>query len=181
MHRRRLTARLVLPALLCGVLADAVHVAHAAGIADAPEPPTSPAPPALALSAGYAGVLRDPTGAVFGIEYRFRQSRRGLYTAALVGATSKSRYVNVSLGYTRRLWQGWYGTLSTGPGVYSHDAGGVDLGGPMEFFSRIEVAHALRSGTRLGVVFGHISNAHFAKLNPGNEVLSFTYTVRLGH
>jgi lipid A 3-O-deacylase len=143
-------------------------------------PSDLPAARAVVFSAGYAGVFRDSDGTALGLEYRFRESRRGLHTAALIGWTGDTRYLNLSLGYARSLGPGWYGIVCAGPGIYSHDGADHDLGGPLEFLTRIELARSLGNGRRVGIMLAHISNAHIGWRNPGNEILSLTYALPLG-
>jgi hypothetical protein len=73
----------------------------------------------------------------------------------------------------------WQVTPSIGPGIYS--AGdGIDLGGPVEFRSGIEVSARLGERARLGVSYYHLSNGVLYDLNPGQESLVLVLTVRTG-
>ena len=81
--------------------------------------------------------------------------------------------LDVSLG--RRLVL----TPSFGVGLYA-DGGGKDLGNTIEFRTQIELGYRLDEGARLGVAFGHISNANLSDVNPGTEVVAIYYHMPLG-
>ncbi|MEE8276668.1 MAG: acyloxyacyl hydrolase [Alphaproteobacteria bacterium] len=81
--------------------------------------------------------------------------------------------LDVSLG--RRLVL----TPSFGVGLYG-DGGGKDLGHTIEFRTQIELGYRLDEGARLGVAFGHISNANLSDVNPGTEVVAIYYHMPLG-
>lgn len=61
-------------------------------------------------------------------------------------------------------------------GAY-HDGDGKDLGGVIEFRSAIELAHRFYNKSRLGLQFGHLSNAHIYDSNPGEEFLIVNYLI----
>jgi lipid A 3-O-deacylase len=54
-----------------------------------------------------------------------------------------------------------------------------NLGGTFEFRLSLAVAYAFDNGSRLGVRFGHISNADIHKVNPGENDLMLTYGIPL--
>lgn len=54
---------------------------------------------------------------------------------------------------------------------------GKSLGGPLEFHSTIELNYKLPNTHRIGVAFGHISNASIYKKNPGEEDLVLSYSI----
>lgn len=54
-----------------------------------------------------------------------------------------------------------------------------NLGGTFEFRLSLEAAYAFDSGSRLGVRFGHISNADIHKANPGENDLMLNYGLPL--
>ena len=134
-------------------------------------------PEMLALGMGYSGVFRQRDRPVYSVEYRFRESRKGLHTAVLLGWNSDARYLNFSLGYSRFFGRYWTAMIATGPGVYSRDTDGDDLGSPLEFLSRIEVARVFARQRRLGLRLSHISNAHVSPHNPGNESLALVFAL----
>jgi len=67
-------------------------------------------------------------------------------------------------------------TPSFGAGYYS-DGDGKKLGNNIEFRTTLEISYELDNKNRLGVSFGHISNANIGDKNPGVEILSFSYQV----
>ena len=54
-----------------------------------------------------------------------------------------------------------------------------DLGGAFEFRLSLAAAYAFADGSRLGVRFGHISNADIHRRNPGENDLMLTYGLPL--
>ncbi len=64
-------------------------------------------------------------------------------------------------------------TPSFAPGLY-YKGNGKDLYYPIEFRSQIEIAYRFLNGGRIGVSFGHISNASLGPPNPGVEYLAGT-------
>jgi len=68
---------------------------------------------------------------------------------------------------------------SFGIGGY-HKGDSKDLGGPLEFRSALELAWRFGDSSRLGVQFGHISNASIYDENPGTEFLLLNYSMPTG-
>ncbi len=69
-------------------------------------------------------------------------------------------------------------TPSFAPGYYAHGSG-YDLGHAVEFRSQLEMAYRFDNRSRLGVSFGHMSNAGLGDKNPGTESLMLNYSVPL--
>ena len=67
-------------------------------------------------------------------------------------------------------------TPSFGVGYYD-DGDGKKLGNNIEFRTTFEVSYKLKNQNRIGLSFGHISNANIGDKNPGVEILSFSYQV----
>ena len=67
-------------------------------------------------------------------------------------------------------------TPSFGFGVYD-DGNGKKLGNSIEFRTTIEVSYQLKNKNRIGLSFGHISNANLGDKNPGVEILSLSYQI----
>jgi len=63
-------------------------------------------------------------------------------------------------------------------GLYSRGTG-VDLGGPIEFRSGIEVAYHLENGMRLGLGWDHRSNLEIYSRNPGVEMVHVRLSIPL--
>lgn len=69
-------------------------------------------------------------------------------------------------------------TPSFAPGYYARGSG-YDLGYPLEFRSQLEIAYRFDDRSRLGLSFGHMSNASLGDKNPGTESLMLNYSVPL--
>jgi lipid A 3-O-deacylase len=67
-------------------------------------------------------------------------------------------------------------TPSFGVGYYD-DGKGKKLGNDIEFRTTFEISYELKNSNRLGVSFGHISNANIGDKNPGVEILSLSYQI----
>ena len=65
-------------------------------------------------------------------------------------------------------------TPSFGAGYYD-DGDGKKLGNNIEFRTTFEISYQLKSKNRLGISFGHISNANIGDKNPGVEILSLSF------
>ncbi len=68
----------------------------------------------------------------------------------------------------------WNFTPSFGIGYYD-DGNGKKLGNNIEFRTTFEVSYQLLNEDRIGLSFGHISNANIGNKNPGVEIISFSY------
>tara|TARA_B100000965_G_scaffold160721_1_gene133928 strand:- start:1255 stop:1785 length:531 start_codon:yes stop_codon:yes gene_type:complete len=68
----------------------------------------------------------------------------------------------------------WNFTPSFGIGYYD-DGNGKNLGNKIEFRTTLEVSYSLKTNDRIGISFGHISNANIGKKNPGVEIISISY------
>ena len=69
-------------------------------------------------------------------------------------------------------------TPSFAPGLYAKSSG-YDLGHVIEFRSQFELAYRFDDRSRLGVSFGHMSNAGIGDKNPGTESLMLNYSTPL--
>lgn len=67
-------------------------------------------------------------------------------------------------------------TPSFGFGIYE-EGDGKQLGNNIEFRTTIEVSYQLKNKNRIGLSFGHISNANLGDNNPGVEVISLSYQI----
>jgi lipid A 3-O-deacylase len=65
-----------------------------------------------------------------------------------------------------------------GAGFFTHGYG-KDMGSVFEFRSTFEVGYKFDEGTRVGLSFGHISNAGITKTNHGSEVANIYLHVPL--
>ena len=83
-------------------------------------------------------------------------------------------------GYAGVLIDAFWGerivtTLSFAPGAYAR-GDGKDLGHTVEFRSQFEIAWRFDDRSRLGLSFGHMSNASIGDKNPGAESLMLNYS-----
>lgn len=138
-------------------------------------------PDLLALGIGIFDVYHnDDTAADFRAEYR---AGRGLWFikpwAGLEVTSDGAVYglggllADIPLGDSFRL------TPSAGAGLY-HDGNGKDLGHVVEFRTQIELSYRFQNDQRLGLAFGHISNASLGNSNPGTEIVTLYYMIPFG-
>ena len=85
------------------------------------------------------------------------------------------------IGYGQTwLWQPagsrFYTELHAMPGLLI-DNGGIDLGGPIEFRSGIELGYEARNGWRYALSYDHRSNADIYRRNPGVETYMFRVSI----
>ena len=67
-------------------------------------------------------------------------------------------------------------TPSFGFGIYD-DGSGKKLGNDIQFRTTLEFSFELKNKNRIGISFGHISNANLGDKNPGAEVISLSYQI----
>ena len=67
-------------------------------------------------------------------------------------------------------------TPSFGIGFYE-DGEGKQLGNNIQFRTTFEFSYELKNKNRIGISFGHISNANLGDKNPGAEILSLSYQI----
>tara|TARA_B100001059_G_C17589864_1_gene454086 strand:+ start:125 stop:655 length:531 start_codon:yes stop_codon:yes gene_type:complete len=68
----------------------------------------------------------------------------------------------------------WNFTPSFGVGYYD-DGNGKKLGNKIQFRTTLEFSYELVNKNRIGISFGHISNANIGNKNPGAEMISLSY------
>ena len=68
----------------------------------------------------------------------------------------------------------WHFTPSFGFGYYDNGHG-KKLGNNLEFRTTLELSYQLKNSDRIGISFGHISNANIGDKNPGVEIISLSY------
>jgi lipid A 3-O-deacylase len=71
---------------------------------------------------------------------------------------------------------GMFVQIHTMAGLYAPGSG-VDLGGPIEFRSGLEVGYQTPKGIRLGLSVDHRSNAGIYSSNPGLETVQFRVSI----
>ena len=69
-----------------------------------------------------------------------------------------------------------FASLHFMPGLYAEN-GGIDLGGPVEFRSGIEVGYEAGNGIRYAFSFDHRSNGEIYDDNPGLETYQFRVSI----
>lgn len=74
-----------------------------------------------------------------------------------------------------------YITPSFGAGLYAQGGSDKDLDYPLEFRSQIEAGYEFMNQHRVGLAFGHISNANLGDDNPGTEILNVYYHMPVGN
>jgi lipid A 3-O-deacylase len=135
------------------------------------------------LFSGSAGVFdvagRLDTAAEFRAGYRWEIHGKKLRPLVAAMATSDgSTYACGGIAYDLALGQRVLVTPSFAPGLYAQ-GGGPDLGHVVEFRSQIAVDFRLSRGTRIGLSFSHMSNAHLGATNPGVEALVLNFSKSL--
>ncbi len=68
----------------------------------------------------------------------------------------------------------YFFTPSFGVGYYN-DGSGKKLGNEIQFRTTLEFSYELKNKNRIGISFGHISNANLGDKNPGVEIISLSY------
>ncbi len=121
-----------------------------------------------------------PSGGV-GLEYRLESrtwrpsasARFALVPAfGLVGTSKDAVFVYAGLRTDLDLTQRWRLTPGFAVGAYDRN-GDIDLGGPVEFRSSVDISRALGETMRIGLTVYHISNARLYDRNPGVNALAF--------
>jgi len=120
----------------------------------------------------------------FGLEYRLdsrarkpRESRRFslVPTFGITGTSKEAFFGYAGLRSDVDLTRRWRMTPGFAVGVYDRN-GDIDLGGPIEFRSSLDVSCAVTNGMRIGVTLYHVSNARLYDRNPGINALAFVQT-----
>lgn len=135
--------------------------------------------PMVSFGAGYYDILdNEDDSADFRLEYRPGYEMMGF--RSFIGAeatTHGSVWAGGGLLYDWKPTDNIYINPSFGVGLYAPGGADKDLDYPIEFRSQIEGGYVLESGSRVGLAFGHISNASLGDDNPGTEILNVYYHV----
>lgn len=165
---------------LTAMLAAGMLLGVAPAAAQGFEAPDGTAP-LLSLGAGAFDVTDDETNTAADFRLELRPDLQVLAFKPWAG---------VELTSDGGLWGGggvlvdvYFGrhfvvTGSTGVGGYE-PGDGKDLGATVEFRSQLELAYRFDDRSRLGVAFGHLSNAGIGDDNPGAETATLYYHVPL--
>ena len=155
-----------------------------AGIAVRAGDTRSPHAGSFSIGVGTFNMGHSHSSGGVGLEYRLEsrpwkpgeQGRLSLIPTFGITGTSKEAFFayagfRTDLDITRR----WRLTPGFAVGAYDRN-GDIDLGGPIEFRSSLDVSSALRNGVRVGVTLYHVSNARLYDKNPGINALAFVQT-----
>lgn len=123
--------------------------------------------------------LADTRPPEAGLEFRLppvAAIRAGDFVPAvgLSGTSDGNLWLYGTLRFDWRVSERWTVTPQVGASLYE-DGDGLDLGGPLEFRSGLELSYRFERGARLGFVFYHLSNARIYDDNPGSNSLVLTY------
>lgn len=115
--------------------------------------------------------------AAFGLEYRSDYKLLWIVKPMVGGFATTRGAVYGYAGFAIDLHLGEHVVLTGSEAIGAYGRGNDKNLGPIapEFRSAIEVAYRFDDGSRLGVLFHHISNADAGSRNPGAETLMLTY------
>ncbi len=163
-------------------LATAAFGAAFALVSVAPAPARAQAddPAFVTVAGGWFDMnRRKDEAAEFRLEYRhdqkfwvFKPFAGAMGTSG--GATYYYAGILMDVYFGKRIVM----TPSFAPGYYAKGSG-YDLGHALEFRSQLELAYRFDDRSRLGVSFGHMSNASIGDKNPGTESLMVNYSIPL--
>lgn len=136
-------------------------------------------PRSLAFNGGVSNFNKSEKWIELGLEYRHPIN---VWSMAVVGGLT----VNDDLaawvygGLRRDFSLGGPWIITPAFAITLYEQGDAkDLGGPLEFRSALEIAHAWPSRKRLALVIYHLSNAGIYDRNPGMNSLILTYSISL--
>lgn len=95
--------------------------------------------------------------------------------AGVAGTPDRNVWVYAGLGYEIELGERWVLVPSFAVSLYERGEG-FFLGGPIELRSGLELDYRLPDGSRLGLIFYHLSNSRIYELNPGSESLALVWS-----
>lgn len=133
------------------------------------------------VGVGYYGVLDNKDSAAdlrfeYRSEYSFLADDLHPWAGAEINSDA-SLWAGAGLYYDWNIAPNFYLAPSFGVGYYAKGSSDKDLDYPVEFRSQIEADYQLEDKSRVGVSFGHISNASLGDHNPGTEIVNFYYHV----
>jgi lipid A 3-O-deacylase len=144
---------------------------------DAPRPHAG----SFSVGLGTFNTGHSRTSDGFGLEYRltsraWRPRETGafsLYPAfGITGSSKDALLAYAGLRSDLDITSRWRLTPGFAVGLYQGN-GDIDLGGPVEFRSSLDISRALARGPRLGIELYHVSNARLYDRNPGINALVF--------
>lgn len=133
------------------------------------------------VGVGYYDVISpDDSAADLRLEYRSNYDflADDLHPWIGIEATSDaSVWGGIGLLYDWNVGGNFYIIPSVGAGLYAKGSSEKDLGHVVEFRSQIEGAYQFEDQSRVGLAFGHLSNASLGDKNPGVEVVTLYYHI----
>ncbi|MEK7244891.1 MAG: acyloxyacyl hydrolase [Pseudomonadota bacterium] len=159
-------------ALAGGIVLSALVLAYAPAQADDPD--------FITFAGGWFDMNRQKDDAAE-LRLEYRSDKKFLLFKPFGGVMATSG--GASYYYAGILMDIFFGrrvvaTPSFAPGLYAKGSG-YDLGHVIEFRSQFELAYRFDDRSRLGVSFGHMSNAGIGDKNPGTESLMLNYSIPL--
>lgn len=133
----------------------------------------------LSGGVGVYDILDDDEAVDFRLEYRSgRQYLQYIKPwAGVEFTTDGSVWGGAGLLADIPLTDRFYLIPSFGVGLYTKGSSDKDLDYPIQFRSQIEAGYTFENQNRLGMAFGHLSNASLGDDNPGTEVLNLYWHV----
>jgi lipid A 3-O-deacylase len=143
----------------------------------------APAPlkDSILFHSGISGLFDNEKNPTLALEYRSGVSLLDLGLQPWMGAgwaTDGAVFVAAGIARTWKLDGGCSLSAGFGPGYYDRHEG-LDLGSRMEFYSFVEIERETFAGQSVILRLAHISNGGLADSNPGTELLSLGYSLRL--
>jgi hypothetical protein len=134
-------------------------------------------PDFLVVGAGGFDINDDMTAAEFDAQFRLN-TRLWIFRpqVGLFATTDSAFYAYAGIYSDFHLGDSVVLSPSISVGGF-HEGDGKDLGGAIEFRSAIELAYKFENQSRLGLQFGHLSNASIYDSNPGEEFLILNYSI----
>ncbi len=136
-------------------------------------------PAYVTFSGGYFDFNRaKDEGGEFSLEYRSDKQLwlfKPFATAAYV--TNGMSFVGAGVLIDLQLGDNWIIQPSFAPTWWRGKTDSLDLGYPLEFRSRLEVAYRFQDKSRLGLAISHSSNASLGDTNPGTESIMLSVSV----
>lgn len=158
-------------AAICGLIGISATPAKAQESAD---------PSYVSFGVGaWDATQNDDTAVDFRVEYRHGDPLFWKIKpwAGVEGTSDGSIWGGVGILADLKLGENVYVVPSFGAGLYAQGGSDKDLDYPLEFRSQIEGGYEFDTGQRVGVAFGHISNANLGDDNPGTEILNVYFHV----
>ena len=135
----------------------------------------------VSYSAGWFDIKADKDAAPeFSLEYH-DDTQLGWFKPFLHASyvTNGMTFLGAGLLVDLQVGANWIVQPSLAATWWRGDTEKLDLGYPLIFRSRLEVAYRFKDKSRLGISFAHSSNAHLDKQNPGTETLMLNVSVPL--